>query len=178
MDNYYNQIKALLHQKHALIWEFKMEKSKSTKRNYLDLMVLVFSLFLVMSTGKAQTWESTGPYGGFVDCLIINSSDDIFAGTYYGFFRSSDNGNSWNVININGATAGVNTFAINSADDIFAGYGGGVLRSTDNGDNWTQVSNGLPLYTSIHALVISSTGYLFAGARDGGLFRSADNGAN
>ena len=50
-----------------------------------------------------------------------------------------------------------------------------MFRSTDNGNNWTEVNNGLS-DIDIRALVLNSTGYLFAGSDGEGLFKSTNNG--
>ena len=91
------------------------------------------------------SWQQTnGPSGERVVSLAINSSGQIFAGTFGGgVFRSTNNGANWSQINTGLTTAYVNALAINSSVFIFAGAGGGVFRSTDNGANWSQINTGL-----------------------------------
>lgn len=73
---------------------------------------------------------SDGLTNYFVYCLAINKwSEDIFACTYDGVFRSTDNGDSWTQIN-NGLTAAhIEALAINSSDDVFAGSYGGAYSA-------------------------------------------------
>ncbi len=52
-----------------------------------------------------------------------------------------------------------------------------MYRSTDNGVNWVQINHGLTS-SAIPSLIINSSGDIFAGTIDGGVFRSTDNGDN
>jgi len=149
---------------------------------------LVVCLFLTFGChqafAQANFWEQTsGPGGGIVQSLAFNSSGHIFAGTIGGgAFRSTNNGDSWTVINtgipfIGSGNSYIYAFAFNAAGHIFAATGDRVLRSTNNGDSWTRVSAGLTS-NLINALAISPNGHIFAGSTGGGIFRSTDNGNN
>ena len=137
-------------------------------------LILVFSV----STLHAQDfWEQTsGPGGGEVQSLAINSTGHIFAGTSGGgVFRSTDNGDSWTEVNTGLTNHSIRSLAINSSGDIFAGTDdGGVFRSTDNGDSWTEINNGLTSAVVL-SLAINSTGHIFAGTSGGGVFRSLES---
>ena len=107
-------------------------------------LILVFSV----STLHAQDfWEQTsGPGGGEVQSLAINSTGHIFAGTSGGgVFRSTDNGDSWTEINNGLTSAVVLSLAINSTGHIFAGTsGGGVFRSLESTTSVREVAGQLP----------------------------------
>jgi photosystem II stability/assembly factor-like uncharacterized protein len=109
--------------------------------------------------------------------LAINSNNQIFAGTYDGVFRSTDDGESW-VEKSNGLGSwDIRSLAINSLDYIFAGTWvntptNGVFRSTNNGENWTQVGLSENI---VFSLAINSNDYIFAGTI-GGVYRSTDDG--
>ncbi len=65
-------------------------------------LILLFNLIAVnLVCGQSLSWEQTnGPLGGFVTTLAVNTNDNIFAGTPEGLlFRSTDNGNTWAVLN-------------------------------------------------------------------------------
>jgi len=157
-------------------------KSLPIKTSYSNLIVFIFLLFLLTEAANAQEWvweQTNGPYGGDVQCLAINSSDDVFAGTLVGdVYRYTDNGDKWTQIFFHNHPLinPVQALAINSSGDIFAGtWGDFVYRSTDNGNNWTHIT-GLPNF--VPALAINSSGDIFAGTYGGGVFRSTDNGDN
>ncbi|HMV84502.1 MAG TPA: IPT/TIG domain-containing protein, partial [Blastocatellia bacterium] len=127
-----------------------------------------------ISSGLQWQQRTSGLTGGTVREFAV-SGTNLFAGTYGGVFRSTDNGSTWTAVN-NGLThTYINALTV-SGTTLFAGtdYGGGVFRSADNGSTWTAVNNGLTA-SSVSALAVSGS-TLFAGT-DGGVFRSADNGS-
>ncbi|HMZ18140.1 MAG TPA: BACON domain-containing carbohydrate-binding protein, partial [Blastocatellia bacterium] len=127
-----------------------------------------------ISSGLQWQQRTSGLTGGTVREFAV-SGTNLFAGTYGGVFRSTDNGSTWTAVN-NGLThTYINALTV-SGTTLFAGtdYGGGVFRSADNGSTWTAVNNGLTA-SSVYALTVSGS-TLFAGTDDG-MFRSTDNGA-
>ena len=92
--------------------------------------------------------------------LAISPADHIFAGTFGGVFRSTDNGDHWVAVNNGLEFPFVISLAVDcGVETSFAGTfeGGGVYRSTDDGENWTLVDNGLT-NTYVTALAINSAG--------------------
>ena len=116
--------------------------------------------------------------------LAINSNGEIFAGTAgcgTGVYRSTDDGDSWTLVNTGLTSTDVAALAIDSGNGhIFAGthsimgQGGGMFRSTDNGDTWTEQNNGFTAL-DVNSVVINSIGRIFAGA-DIGVFLSTNDG--
>ena len=141
--------------------------------------IIVLSLVLVVLTeeSRAQWTQTSGPPSD-IRSLAVNGTD-IFAGTIYGAYRSTDNGTSWTAINtglgIPPNSMQVQAFAI-SGSNIFAGMDAGVYLSTNSGTSWTSVSSGLN-YADVSALAISG-GNLFAGTYSNGVFLSTDNGTS
>ena len=144
--------------------------------------VLALLLFGLPANPEAQPqnfWQQTnGPNGGSVQAFAINSSGDIFAGTFGGgVFRSADNGATWTATNSGLTDPFILALAINQNGNIFAGTdGGGILRSVDNGSTWSQASTGLANLV-VQAFAINASGHLFAGTA-GGAFRSTNNGGS
>ena len=139
----------------------------------LAIATLVVTCSDTTGPKEEDFWEQTNlPPDGNVHALAINSSGDIFAGTFLGVFRSTDNGDNWRQTS---CCADVFSLAITSTGHIFAESAGiGVFRSTDSGDTWTNT--GLTNLDVI-SLAVDSTGHIFAGTSLG-LFRSTDNGDN
>ena len=78
-------------------------------------------------------------------CLVVNQSNDFFAGTTgSGIFRSSDRGENWTEIIAGLTNLTVRTLYVDwERGYILAGTpGGGVFRSTDNGENWSSIGDG------------------------------------
>ncbi len=97
------------------------------------------------------------------------SDSIVFAGSYDGVFRSTDNGLSWTGVN-NGLTdLNVKSLAI-SDTNLFAGtINAGVFLSTNNGASWTEINTGLAI-TDVPSLAVSATN-LFAGSYGSGVYR-------
>ena len=110
----------------------------------------------------------------YINCFTINSLGYIYAGARNGVSRSTDNGESWEIINNEMGNTAIWALSINSYGDIFAGGSySGIYRSTNNGDNWIQLLNAY-----ITSLAINSKDDIFAGSYDQGIFSSTDNGEN
>lgn len=119
---------------------------------------------------NATVWalEVSGPY--------------IYAGTYGGVFRSTNNGLSWiQCLGIPGV------FSLSANDSVvFAVAGGGIWLTTNYGNNWSQC----PTNFGYPATCVSVTGsFVFAGvdewdlktnsvSQQGGVWRSTNLGQN
>ncbi len=101
-----------------------------------------------------------------INSLAVSGSN-LFAGTGGGAFLSTDNGATWNSVNIGLTNSSVYSIAI-SGSDIYAGTGDGVFYSSNNGTSWTQVSNGL-VNRYIYTVEISGTN-LYAGTFGAGVY--------
>ncbi|MGI6479819.1 MAG: T9SS type A sorting domain-containing protein [Salinivirgaceae bacterium] len=116
---------------------------------------------ILFSFDSGNTWESCWQDDNHVQSLATNSIDYIFAGTRFGFFRSTNNGNTWERKKL----ADVQAIIIDSNDRIFIGctdeYGGPgcVLYSDDHGDTWEDITQGLT-NLRIEKMALSSDGYL------------------
>ncbi|HZL82167.1 MAG TPA: stalk domain-containing protein [Candidatus Deferrimicrobium sp.] len=146
---------------------------------------------------EADTGITAGPSAGTgasiqrVTSLVIDplTPSTLYAGSYYGVFRSSDSGNHWTEVDtgIAGVSEDDGTLHRNvtslAADPAMpmvlyaATNGGGVFCSTDKGDHWTPMNTGL---SDLHAgsLVISSVApATLTVAADSGIFRLVRGGA-
>lgn len=127
-------------------------------------------------------FETTEPLHYVVNNFAV-SGTTIFAncsGSHYlrisdeggGIFRSTNNGDSWNLVNNGLQYCVINDIAV-CGKNIFAGTSRGLYSSADNGDNWSLLVDSLP-NTEILMLEVSGNN-IFAGTAKG-IFRSADNG--
>lgn len=133
---------------------------------------IFLSLCLFLSTHWVWAqWSKKCVEGGSVNCFVANGAD-LFAGTFVGVYRSSDDGETWQLSSSGIAIADVRSMLVTSSK-LFAGSGGGIYASSDGGSNWSLC--GLPnqrIYT-----LIESQGTLFAGSSYGGIYQSNDDGA-
>jgi len=158
--------------------------------NRFICFITLFIIFLFPFLSNAQNfWQHTsGPDGGDIICLALNSNGHIFAGSRTnGVYLSTDNGNNWSQKNTLLTSPYIRSLAINSNGHIFVGTnpvygtsGGGIYRSTDNGNTWAQINIGLTGTDiwGIFSLVVSSSGFIFAGTEDYKVFLSTNNGNN
>ncbi|MCB0712980.1 MAG: hypothetical protein KDD67_11680 [Ignavibacteriae bacterium] len=126
----------------------------------LRLFCLLTGIFFFLSTSAdttAQSWQLMPmPMAGSVTCFNYNpETGTILAGTnLYGIFRSTDQGNSWELVDslTGGAsnTSGYGVRAITFVDGTFWAHStqGRLIRSDDDGQSWALVAllGGVPQY--------------------------------
>ncbi len=101
---------------------------------------------------------------------------NIFAGTNWGVYRSTDDGISWGRVVPTGSNFQVNSFAVNYRGDMYAAAtDSAVYKSRDGGLHWDKVSVTID---KVLALAITPNGVLFAATYGSGVFRSLDDGAS
>ncbi len=145
-------------------------------KKFLYSFLFVSIFFFIHLTSIAQWVQTGGPAGASVRAFAVSPNGtggtNLFAGTRYDVFLSTNNGTSWTPVN-NGLSTepSVTSFAVSpdgtGGTNLFAGTpGSGVFLSTNNGTSWTSVSNGLT-NTNVGDLAVSSNGSggtnLFAG---------------
>jgi ligand-binding sensor domain-containing protein len=133
---------------------------------------------IYISTNNGISWNNKGIswplgdtlFGGNGICFAA-LGQDIFAGTGYGVFRSTDKGSTWLSVN-KGLTYDHfdSIYAhppeimsiLAHGNDIYAGTQGGVFLSSDFGTNWSPINSGLSSLTIV-GLTTNQTN-IFAGA--------------
>ncbi|MDW8437814.1 MAG: two-component regulator propeller domain-containing protein [Chloroherpetonaceae bacterium] len=136
--------------------------------NRLRFLVL---LTLVPIALSAQTYEPIGPWGGRVNAFARTANGDIYAATIgAGFFKSTNNGNTWREVNSQATLR--TSFAIAAIGDTVWGapFGAGVFKTTDGGNTWVADTNGGLGGRSIYALYADANGNLYAGGLNMGIY--------
>ena len=131
------------------------------------------NILLSQNNGNNWTVKSNG-IAAYSIISLAASSNNTFAGTDYGVYRTQDNGNSW--VSLRNGIPNIDVYSLwVDGNNIFAGtYMGGIYMSGDNGDSWSTKNNGLPnnsvvySFTSIDSLILAGTG--------NGLYISSDWG--
>lgn len=127
------------------------------------------------STNHGTTWYTMSIYAsGF----IFTSSNQIFATTQDGVYKSTDNGTTWLPSNSGIENIFMHPIVQTSNGYIFAGSDqNGIYISTDNGDSWFQSNSGLN-NLQISSLAVDSDDNIIAGTVSGDVYISTDLGSN
>ena len=120
-----------------------------------------------------------GLQNGGIAALTIDASNTIYAGTLSGVYRSTDNGDSWELLGLGSQC--ISGVAVTSNGTIFCGtynprggYGEGIFRSVNSGQTWDTVSHGID--SSITAFAIDAQNDIFVATFGDGVFKSTDEG--
>jgi photosystem II stability/assembly factor-like uncharacterized protein len=132
-------------------------------------------VFLTADNGNTWATKNNG-FNTLGNKKLRNLGTTLFASNYSGFYKSTNNGNSWSSIQISG-TSNSTPDAITSNDSVvYVGfYNYGVFKSTDAGTTWTSSNHGLSNLDVI-ALAINSRNDIFAGVFGDGVYMSSNNG--
>ncbi|MFC2130078.1 T9SS type A sorting domain-containing protein [Bacteroidota bacterium] len=105
-------------------------------------IIFIIIVFIINQISFAQ-WEMTnGPGSSYVPCILIDNND-IFVASGSGIFRTTNVGETWDIINnkvimdfyiISGIVKKDNT--------IFAGSIYGVFKTDDLGNHWEMINDG------------------------------------
>jgi len=120
------------------------------------------------------TWSQTNLGQVSVQCLAFGSSNELYAATNLGLFRSSYEGDTWQRMDI----PNIYIFSMISDFDgrLFAGtWSGEVYYSQNKGESWVSFNLG-PKNSIIRTICIDREGIIYAGVCNGGLFKSEDRG--
>ena len=102
----------------------------------------------------------------------------MFFGNYDGFYRSSNNGQSWSKMSLTLTAPQSDAVCAITCDGstVYAGTTCGLFKSTNNGSAWTKLSNGIHANQKVYALLFCNS-KLYAGTEDGVYF-SDNNGTS
>jgi photosystem II stability/assembly factor-like uncharacterized protein len=141
---------------------------------------------VMRSIDNGDSWQLVWAYEFNAQDMISLSNGDIWSGYNYGFpawgtpfFRSTDNGLSWNGFDTVG-TGSIYAFARSQDGSIFMGTEHtGLFKTTDNGLTWFQTNTGFPNSTTqVTAISGISNGFMSAGTTQFGSFISTNSGVN
>ena len=160
---------------------------------HLGLVVIITAVAVLVasadSVGAQAGWQPLGPRSGFVWDLAISPAftqdSTIFAGISGGVLKSTDGGDSWQMVNKGLTSRFVPAIAVSpgfaSDQTLFAGTThDGVFRSVDGGKSWAQHPNAVLKTAAVESLAVSpdyeNNPVAFAGTFGQGVFRSSDGG--
>lgn len=150
------------------------------KTQYLFLSRITMLIAVVITfpsfSLSAQWKQCNGPFGGDIKSFAVIETSLFVVANENTIFRSTDNGDNWRVINIEGTMQYISAIAASGTSLFAATINNGIFLSTDEGENWQPSNKGLT-NLDVRTIAVSGT-TLFAGTFGGGLFRSTDNGQN
>lgn len=148
----------------------------------------IFIIVMILSSlrfAQQLSWKHlNGPMGGIIGDIVINSNGELFAGVYpfslgyFGLYKSTDNGDSWNKIETQFFDFPVYSIYITKNDHIWVGtdHVDRIYLSTNNGETWEIKNNGY-FTNECWAFGESNDGVLFAGdGQYNKIFRSTNYG--
>lgn len=125
---------------------------------------------MIKSVDDGLTWTVLTP--GFPEGfdlrdIVMTQNHDLFAATGDGVYRSTDNGQSWTIVNFTNYSFSI---AVDNNNNLYTATYQGVFRSADNGQNWTMISVGFNATLSVE--YYNSTLYV---GTENGLYKYADS---
>jgi hypothetical protein len=115
--------------------------------------------------------------------LCINDSGYLFFNSSCGVFRSTKDGNSWDLMNTNSWMGQVKWIVANPhLNNVYVSSENGFYRSTNNGNTWTQISmsgsNALKIKINSkgHLYVLDTFGEILKSTNNGNSFTEINNG--
>jgi photosystem II stability/assembly factor-like uncharacterized protein len=129
------------------------------------------------STDNGDSWVLSANLPSLV--FATDTNNVVYCGTFNGLYKSTDNGTSWQQDNYFTNVA-VSSVLVDSSNNVYCstGYysnGNGVYYSTNGGGNWLNL--GLEGKVTL-SLAFDSKGFLYAGTKSDGLYKTTDMGQN
>ena len=134
-------------------------------------------MFLTANNGA--NWTQISSAATNIDILsIVMLNNNIIAGTWNGFYRSTYGDINWNAVNPTGipADTAIRSVAMINTS-LFAGTRGDVFKSSDSGNTWAEVKSGIPVNACITSFVGSGNA-IFAGSDSNGVFITTNGGTS
>jgi photosystem II stability/assembly factor-like uncharacterized protein len=130
---------------------------------------------LYRSTNYGDNWTLSANLRPLA--FVTDSNNTVYAGTFTGLYKTSDNGLSWVQDNLL-QNLPIASILIDERNNIYCGTGyydsgDGVYYSDDGGQSWTRI--GLPGMVVL-SLAFDSEGNLFAGTQTDGVYKTTDLG--
>ena len=127
-------------------------------------------LFLLTSFCLAQDyWDQSKGIAGGINCLAINSNNELFAGNQNGIYHSLDNGLNWTSINNNIPSSNVNSITLGKNGTVYFSNEKDVYASSDDLKSWNRLTADLKLEenNSITSLALFANNDILAGTKKG-----------
>lgn len=151
------------------------------------LYIIIIAMFFSFDTNlySEDFWEKVYDTPGYyISDIVVDNEGIIYVGLSFDMgqicensvLKSSNNGLTWTVHNIDTNKTCIHSMVINQRGFLYAGtHQNGVFRSTDKGENWQEAKNGIKKWSCITSIAISPNGSIFA-ISPGKINKSTDDG--
>jgi photosystem II stability/assembly factor-like uncharacterized protein len=125
---------------------------------------------------------NSGIWYPWIMALAINPANPttLYAGTFYGVFKSTDAGGYWNRVSTGLPYGPVHALAVDpqTPTTLYAGTSNGsIFKSVNGGENWAPAGV-LASRIVVFAINPLTPDTLYVGTANHGVFKSADGGAS
>jgi photosystem II stability/assembly factor-like uncharacterized protein len=132
-----------------------------------------------LTTDDGTNWSQISSADSDIDILsIVVLNSNILAGTWNGFYLSTNGGATWNAVTPTGIPEETVIWSMAMIGaTLFAGTTGNIYKSSDGGNTWSEVSSGIPADARITSF-ISSGDAIYAGSAANGVFKTTNGGTS
>lgn len=138
--------------------------------SFTRFIIAAISLFIILVPAQAQWVQTNGPIINNVVSIAANGNTIIAGIGSNGFYRSTDNCESWSRL-LSLPLGAINLFAKDG--NYFTIDDSSIMRSTDNGTTWGIIDSGL---SNISISYLVGNDSELVAATDSGVFLSSNNG--
>jgi hypothetical protein len=135
---------------------------------------------MFLTDDNGTNWTQISSADSDIDILsIVMFNNNILAGTWNGFYRSTLGDTYWEPFAPTGIPADTAIWSIAMIDNtLFAGTEGHIYESSiDDANTWTEVSTAIPVNARITSIVAKGNA-IFAGSDSNGVFVAANGGTS
>jgi photosystem II stability/assembly factor-like uncharacterized protein len=122
------------------------------------------------STNDGNSWALVLSNAPAISAIAVTFTGVVLVAADSGVvYRSSDHGGTWSQVVV--TTMPIHSIIMTQGNHVLAASDNGVFRSTNGGVTWTQLNTGLT-HLQVLSLAVDNSGYVYAGTRGLGVFRS------
>ncbi|MEP2770607.1 MAG: ELWxxDGT repeat protein [Fulvivirga sp.] len=156
----------------GLTWNQTLSNKSFYKDHFInDSLGYVISDSLYKTSNYGLTWSNQGKIESFRDFYFVNESIGYAIDFWGGFYKTTDEGNSWQFSDV-GKTGLLSIYFLSESEGYILGSGGILLHTNDAGLSWAEVD-----ITTKSLWAMNFHDQIgFIGGADGVLFKTTDRG--
>lgn len=146
-----------------------------TVNNQHKIFVGASNGYIYISNNEGSSWDSTKVSDYTINTISLSINDEIYCGTENGIYKSSNDGQSWILLQNGLPQDEFNIIKSSTSGYVYAVSFDGFYFSINHGESWDQVTFEA---NSINSLAIDDSNNVYAGSLywGRGIYKSTDNG--